>query len=70
MKLLKKDIGLLALQVLQQGDITEQVINQSIILDGAITHFNGPEKIRQEFRATQSAASKLGVSDMLRTFRA
>lgn len=46
MKLLKKDVGQLALQVLEFGDATEQSIQNSIVYTGSVTNYKGPEQKR------------------------
>ncbi|MBE8714788.1 hypothetical protein [Sphingobacterium hungaricum] len=69
MKLLKKDIGLLAMQVLELGDATEQTILGSNIYTGSVTNYIGPENKRQINRKKQNSQSKKSVGELLRTFR-
>lgn len=69
MKLLKKDIGLLAMQVLEFGDTTEQTVLVSSIYTGSVTNYIGPENKRQINRKKQSTESKKSVGELLRTFR-
>lgn len=69
MKLLKRDIGLLALQVLEKGDATEQTVVGANIYTGAVTDYVGPENNRFKGRRKQSEASKKSVANILRTFR-
>lgn len=69
MRLLKKDIGLLAMQVLELGDTTEQTVLGSGIYTGSVTNYIGPENKRQINRKKQSTQSKKSVGELLRTFR-
>ncbi|ANI89747.1 hypothetical protein A9P82_10865 [Arachidicoccus ginsenosidimutans] len=69
MRLLKKDIGLLAMQVLEFGDTTEQTVLGSGIYTGSVTNYIGPENKRQINRKKQSTQSKKSVGELLRTFR-
>lgn len=69
MKLLKKDIGILAMQVLEYGDTTEQTIIGSSIYSGNVTNYSGPEHNRQLNRKKQNSQSKKSVAELLRTFR-
>lgn len=69
MKLLKKDIGALAMQVLEFGDTTEQTLITSNIYTGSVTNYIGPEHKRYSNRKKQSPQSKKSVAELLRTFR-
>jgi hypothetical protein len=69
MRLLKKDIGELAIQVLEFGDTTEQSIKASTLLSGSVTDYKGPEEKRYVSRKLQNEQSKKSVTEMLRTFR-
>ena len=69
MKLLKKDVGQLALQVLEFGDATEQSIQNSIVYTGSVTNYKGPEQKRFIRRKRQTSQSKKSVAELLRTFR-
>lgn len=69
MKLLKKDIGALALQVLELGDTTEKTVVSANIYGGSITNYVGPEQKRIINRKTQNSQSKKSVAELLRTFR-
>ncbi len=69
MRLLKKDIGVLAMQVLEFGDTIEQTLVGSSIYTGSVTDYVGPEKKRYSSRIKQSVQSKKSVGDLLRTFR-
>ena len=69
MKLLKKDVGQLALQVLEFGDATEQSIQNSIVYTGSVTNYKGPEQKRLISRKRQTSQSKKSVAELLRTFR-
>jgi len=69
MRLLKKDIGALAMHVLEFGDTTEQTIVGSNIYSGSVTSYVGPEHKRYVNRKKQSVRSKKSVAELLRTFR-
>ena len=69
MRLLKKDIGALAMQVLEFGDTTEQTIVSSNIYTGSVTNYVGPEHKRYTSRKKQNMQSKKSVAELLRTFR-
>jgi hypothetical protein len=67
MRLLKKDVGELALQAISQGDISEASLP---MLNGAsITNYAGPESNRELVRKRQNSQSKRTVVDLLRTLR-
>lgn len=69
MKLLKKDIGALAMQVFEFGDTSEQTLITSNIYTGSVTNYIGPEHKRYSNRKKQSQQSKKSVAELLRTFR-
>jgi hypothetical protein len=69
MKLLKKDVGALAMQVLEFGDTTEQTVIGSSIYTGSVTNYVGPEQKRYTNRKKQNIQSKKSVAELLRTFR-
>ncbi|MBN1601233.1 MAG: hypothetical protein JW915_06470 [Chitinispirillaceae bacterium] len=69
MRLLKKDIGALAMQVLEIGDTTEQTIIGSSMYSGSVTNYKGPEYKRTVNRKKQTSQSKKSVAELLRTFR-
>ncbi|MDX1489876.1 MAG: hypothetical protein R3332_01205 [Pseudohongiellaceae bacterium] len=67
MKLLKKEVGELALQAIRQGDVSEQSI---IALPGAaITKFRGPEVNREIIRREQIQKSPFETNDMISALR-
>lgn len=68
MRLLKKDIGELAMQVLEFGDASESAI-QASIYTGSVTNYKGPEQKRSSSRKKQNEQSKKSVAELLRTFR-
>ena len=68
MTLLKKDIGALAMQVLEFGDTTEQTVVGSSI-SGSVVNYVGPEQKRYTNRKKQNTQSKKSVAEILRTFR-
>jgi len=68
MRLLKKDIGQLALQAILQGDISE--VSLPPLLHGvSITGYASPERNREIVRKQQITRSRHEVVDMLRTLR-
>jgi len=67
MRLLKKDIGEIALQVLEIGDASEQTVVN--IYSGSVTQYIGPEQKRDITRKKQNEQSKKAVAELLRTFR-
>jgi hypothetical protein len=67
MSLLKKDIGELALQVLELGDAAEQTART--ITSGNVTNYRGPEENRYISRKKQNEQSKKSVASLIRTFR-
>jgi hypothetical protein len=69
MKLLKKDIGELALQVLELGDASPQAVNLAMS-SGSVTKFLGPEEKRVGQRKTKLPHSDKDVANLLRTLRA
>lgn len=69
MRLLKRDVGVLAMQVLEFGDAIEQTIVGSNIFSGSVTSYIGPENKRTISRRKQNVQSKKSVAELLRTFR-
>lgn len=69
MKLLKQDVGELALQVLEVGDTTDKTIKEVTVYTGNITNYKGPEEMRRVGRKKQTQQSKNSVAQMLRTLR-
>jgi len=66
MKLLKKDVGQVALEVIRAGDASEAVLN----LPGAtVTGYVGPEANRTEGRRKQQVASKRATRDIVMALR-
>jgi len=67
MRLLKKEVGELALQAIRQGDVSEQSI---LSLPGAaITKFRGPEANREIIRREQIQKSPFETNDMINALR-
>jgi hypothetical protein len=69
MKLLKKDVGELALQVLEVGDTTSKTINEVTVYAGSINNYKGPEDTRRVSRKKQTPESKNSIAQILKTFR-
>lgn len=67
MKLLKKDVGELALQAIRQGDISEQSLES---LPGAtVNKYRGPELNRTILRKTINKRSSKNTNDMIMALR-
>lgn len=67
LKLLKKEVGELALQAIRQGDVSEHSLTS--LPTAAVTRFNGPEQNRERIRRTQTKASPRATNDMLSVLR-
>jgi hypothetical protein len=68
MRLLKKDIGQIAQQVLTQGGATDQVLGA--FPTASMTSYAGPEETRMDFRRKkQSQPSRRHTGDILQTLR-
>ena len=67
MKLLKKDVGVLALEVIRKGDISEQSL--AALPSAAITRFQGPEHNREKKRRDQLQSNPKSTNDMLMVLR-
>jgi hypothetical protein len=67
MKLLKKEVGILALEAIQKGDISEQSLLS--LPSAAITKFQGPESNREKTRRSQVLANPKATNDMLMVLR-
>jgi hypothetical protein len=67
MKLLKKEVGELVLQLIEQGDISEHSLN--ILPEATVTEFKGPEHNRRMARRTQLSINPKATNDMLSVLR-
>lgn len=67
LRLLKTEVGELALQAIRQGDVSEYSLN--VLPTAAVTTFNGPEHNREKIRRTQTKMSPKATNDMLSTLR-
>lgn len=67
MRLLKKEVGELALQAIRQGDVSEQSIQA--LPGAAITKFRGPESNREIIRREQIQKSPFETNDMINALR-
>ncbi|ACT47142.1 hypothetical protein [Methylotenera mobilis] len=67
LKLLKKEVGELALQAIKQGDVSEHSLLS--LPNATVTRFNGPEKNRELARKTQVKSSPKATNDMLSVLR-
>ncbi len=67
LKLLKREVGILALEAIQKGDISEQSL--TVLPTAAVTRFQGPEENREKKRRTQVKSSPKATNDMLQVLR-
>jgi len=67
MKLLKKEVGVLALEAIRKGDISEQSLIE--FPSAAVTKFQGPEMNRETKRREQVKDSPKATNDMLMVLR-
>lgn len=67
LKLLKKEVGELALQAIRQGDVSEHSLTS--LPSAAVTRFNGPEHNRERIRRAQTKISPKVTNDMLLVLR-
>lgn len=67
LRLLKTEVGELALQAIRQGDVSEHSLNA--LPTAAVTTFNGPEHNREKVRRTQTKMSPKATNDMLSILR-
>jgi hypothetical protein len=68
MRLLKKDIGEIALNVLTTGDAGAAAVLDRP-LPGSMSGYVGPEKVRTDFRKKQTAPSRRMTQDVLNALR-
>ncbi|WP_343662447.1 hypothetical protein [Chryseobacterium mucoviscidosis] len=67
LKLLKKEVGELALQAIRQGDVSEHSL--TALPSAAVTKFNGPEYNRENIRKKQVLQNPATTNDMLSILR-
>lgn len=67
MRLLKREVGVLALEVLNSGDASEQAVLS--FKSGNVTSYVGPEANRELTRKKQNSESKRDIIEALRTLR-
>ncbi len=67
MKLLKREVGILALEVIKNGDVSEHSL--TALPTAIVTKFTGPEENRAIERRKQTQSSPKLVSDMLMALR-
>lgn len=67
MRLLKRDIGEIAQQVLMRGGANDQVLGT--VPTAAMSGYIGPEETRQNFRRQQNAPSRKHTGDILQKLR-
>ena len=69
MELLKHDIGQLALEVVQKGNIAETTTLDVLNRSSNISSYIGPEKKRMVTRRKKDISNSLNVSELLKTMR-
>lgn len=67
LKLLKKEVGELALQAIRQGDVSEHSL--SALPSAKVTSFKGPESNREAVRRKQLVTNPLATNSMLSILR-
>ncbi len=67
LRLLKTEVGELALQAIRQGDVSEHSL--SSLPTAAVTTFTGPEQNREKIRRAQTKMSPEATNDMLSILR-
>ncbi|QDI03762.1 hypothetical protein E4A48_08655 [Xanthomonas cerealis pv. cerealis] len=67
LRLLKTEVGELALQAIRQGDVSEHSL--SSLPTAAVTTFTGPEHNREKIRRAQTQMSPKATNDMLSILR-
>ena len=67
LRLLKTEVGELALQAIRQGDVSEHSL--SSLPTAAVTTFSGPEHNREKVRRAQTKMSPKATNDMLSILR-
>ncbi len=69
MRLLKFDIGQLALAVLEHGDLAEYETIETNLNSSNVSSYSGPEKVRTKARRKKDTSSNKNVGELLRTMR-
>ena len=69
MRLLKFDIGQLALAVLEYGDLAEYETINTNLSSSSVSNYSGPEKIRTKSRRKKDTSRRKNVGELLRTMR-
>lgn len=67
LRLLKKEVGELALQAIQQGDVSEHSLQS--LPNAVVTMFSGPESNREKLRRKQVKMSPKATNDMISVLR-
>jgi hypothetical protein len=67
LRLLKKEVGELALQAIRQGDVSEYSLDS--LPNAVVTRFSGPEHNREKIRRTQTNISPQSTNDMISVLR-
>lgn len=69
MKLLKYDVALVALEVIENGELAEQPTLEGFSSSSNISSYKGPEEIRNDIRVKKKSKVNADISDLLRTLR-
>lgn len=69
MRLLKYDIGQLALAVLEHGDLAEYETISTNLKSSSVSNYSGPEKLRTKNRRKRDTSGNKNVGELLRTMR-
>lgn len=69
MRLLKFDIGQLALAVLEHGDLAEYETINTDLKSSNVSSYAGPEKVRTKNRRKKDTSGNKNVGELLRTMR-
>lgn len=69
MRLLKRDVAEIALEVIENGELAEQTTLENFNASSNISFYRGPEEIRNEVRAKKKSKVKTDLTDIIRTLR-
>ncbi|PHR43407.1 MAG: hypothetical protein COA32_16305 [Fluviicola sp.] len=69
MRLLKFDIGTLALAVLENGDLAEHSTIESNLNSTSVSNYSGPENNRWKLRRKKETTVQSNIGELLRTMR-
>jgi len=69
MRLLKFDIGQIALDVIQNGDLAEQSTLDTNLHSSSVSTYTGPEKNRRKTRRKKDTSQNVNIGELLKTMR-